>query len=754
MGTASSIPCRFDSPQLAIAANGAEPTFAFARDNSNYLALQGSFTAIPFTNEQCTYSTASAYTPLIVNGDITRTCKVLSGSTQYTRLDCPTVINNDLPAATYTLTFENPALPATETPAAFEARRFVVIKPTTSTVLTTVTTTTSVTATATQLVGATPTSMASAGSTTSLSSIASLSSSDLMSSSASSSSSSPSASSSPLSQSSSSSSSTSAIVSISGSSSATQSSSASSSTQLTTLFTVTTRTSTSAYSVPTLKISQDATCGGKTGYTCKGSRWGDCCSRNGWCGRNRDFCTAGCQLSFGTCNASSASSSSAIQTSSSSTRLPSISSSPSASPISALKVSTDGSCGGKVTCKGSKFGKCCSKYGYCGSSSSYCDAGCNPLFGSCKDQAVPSTTPSSPSLKVSKDAKCGGSTGQTCKNSAFGNCCSQYGWCGSGSSYCGSSCDSAFGDCSNFRRQASATGGGPDFTYPPIPTITATTTVTASITVGTVTVTVTGDSVPTISTMSNIASSTSSATETVSTDTATMTSSSLDTPTSMSPLSTLPPAPTSEVVPPANFCLKVLTPGVSSSGFVVKSNNIGGGGGISMDSIVGGSIPHVMRFAIGTDNILMVTTPGLAYPQITRYSRGTGAWLRFADNFANAYPVACVVKTSVPGYEGEQVLKCIGGFPTQPVRTFTGFRDQAVVNVPHRLFGDEKTTQPDTADNFKVELGLFTGGACPVDAPTSSSISDEATSSLTPMPSVETPSPSVATLSFSAATPI
>ncbi|KAH4177573.1 hypothetical protein HBH70_023900 [Parastagonospora nodorum] len=628
------------------------------------------------------------------------------------------------------------------------------MKPTTSTVLSTVTTTTSVTATATQVIGVTPTSMASAGSTTSLSSIASSSPSDLMSSSASSSSSSSSASSSPLSQSSSSSSFSSASVSISGSSSATQSSSASSSTQLSTLFTVTTRTSTSASSVPTLKISQDATCGGKTGYTCKGSRWGDCCSRNGWCGRNRDFCTAGCQLSFGTCNASPASSSSAIQTSSSSTRLSSIFSSPSASPISALKVSTDGSCGGKVTCKGSKFGNCCSKYGYCGSSSSYCDAGCNPLFGNCKDQAVPSTTPSSPSLKVSKDAKCGGSTGQTCKNSAFGNCCSQYGWCGSGPSYCGRSCDSALGDCSNFRRQAPATGGGPDFTYPPIPTITATTTVTASITVGTVTVTVTGDSVPTISTMSNIASSTSSASETVSTDTATMTSSSLDTPTSMSPLSTPPPAPTSDVVPPANFCLKVLTPGVSSSGFVIKSNNIGGGGGISVDSIVGGSITHVMRFAIGTDNILMVTTPGLAYPQITRYSRGTGAWLRFADNFANAYPVACVVKTSVPGYEGEQVLKCIGGFPTQPVRTFTGFRDQAVVNVPHRLFGDEKTTQPDTADNFKVELGLFTGGACPVDAPTSSSISDEATSSLTPMPSVETLSPSVVTPSFSAATPI
>lgn len=173
-----------------------------------------------------------------------------------------------------------------------------------------------------------------------------------------------------------------------------------------------------------------------------------------------------------------------------------------------------------------------------------------------------------------------------------------------------------------------------------------------------------------------------------------------------------------------------------------------------MDPIVGGSIAHVMRFAIGMDNILMVTTPGLAYPQITRYSRGTGAWLRFADNFANAYPVACVVKTSVPGYEGQQVLKCIGGFPTVPVRTFTGFRDQAVVNVPHRLFGDENLSQPDTADNFKVELGLFTGGACPVDAPPASSTSEEATSSPTPTPSIETPSPSFVSPSPSAATPM
>ncbi|KAF1849606.1 carbohydrate-binding module family 18 protein, partial [Cucurbitaria berberidis CBS 394.84] len=52
---------------------------------------------------------------------------------------------------------------------------------------------------------------------------------------------------------------------------------------------------------PGLKISPDATCGGKTGYTCLGSKFGNCCSQYGWCGTTTAYCGAGCQTKSGTC---------------------------------------------------------------------------------------------------------------------------------------------------------------------------------------------------------------------------------------------------------------------------------------------------------------------------------------------------------------------------------------------------------------------------------------------------------------------
>jgi hypothetical protein len=50
---------------------------------------------------------------------------------------------------------------------------------------------------------------------------------------------------------------------------------------------------------------------------------------------------------------------------------------------STLTVSTDGSCGSGVTCQGSTFGNCCSQYSYCGSTSDYCSSGCQTAFGTC-----------------------------------------------------------------------------------------------------------------------------------------------------------------------------------------------------------------------------------------------------------------------------------------------------------------------------------------------------------------------------------
>jgi len=50
--------------------------------------------------------------------------------------------------------------------------------------------------------------------------------------------------------------------------------------------------------------------------------------------------------------------------------------------------SADGTCGGKYTCAGSRFGDCCSHNGYCGSSTDYCGVGCNQLYGSCGSESA------------------------------------------------------------------------------------------------------------------------------------------------------------------------------------------------------------------------------------------------------------------------------------------------------------------------------------------------------------------------------
>ena len=49
-------------------------------------------------------------------------------------------------------------------------------------------------------------------------------------------------------------------------------------------------------------------------------------------------------------------------------------------------ISQDGLCGPDapgVTCIGSLFGDCCSEFGFCGSTADYCGVGCQPLYGSC-----------------------------------------------------------------------------------------------------------------------------------------------------------------------------------------------------------------------------------------------------------------------------------------------------------------------------------------------------------------------------------
>ncbi|KAI4638259.1 hypothetical protein J4E93_010258 [Alternaria ventricosa] len=67
-----------------------------------------------------------------------------------------------------------------------------------------------------------------------------------------------------------------------------------------------------------------------------------------------------------------------------------------------------------------------------------------PLF----DLSCPAgSAPSNPSKKVSTDGTCGSQGGATCAGSPFGNCCSQYGWCGNTAGHCGTGCQSGSGTC-------------------------------------------------------------------------------------------------------------------------------------------------------------------------------------------------------------------------------------------------------------------------------------------------------------------
>lgn len=108
---------------------------------------------------------------------------------------------------------------------------------------------------------------------------------------------------------------------------------------------------------------------------------------------------------------------------------------------STLIISEDGNCGGTTgqTCLGSSFGNCCSGKGYCGSTTDYCNAECQSTFGQCVANAS----------SISSDGRCGTTdpSNQICLGSSYGNCCSETGWCGSTDDYCGTGCQGDFGEC-------------------------------------------------------------------------------------------------------------------------------------------------------------------------------------------------------------------------------------------------------------------------------------------------------------------
>ncbi|KAF2743395.1 carbohydrate-binding module family 18 protein [Sporormia fimetaria CBS 119925] len=107
------------------------------------------------------------------------------------------------------------------------------------------------------------------------------------------------------------------------------------------------------------------------------------------------------------------------------------------------RISRDGSCGGKTgqTCLNSVFGSCCSQHGYCGDSPAYCATGCQSKWGTCTNSETPQPA------RISKNGQCG--NGVTCLGSSFGDCCSQYGYCGRTKDYCGKGCNPLFGTCTS-----------------------------------------------------------------------------------------------------------------------------------------------------------------------------------------------------------------------------------------------------------------------------------------------------------------
>ncbi|KAI5460213.1 hypothetical protein BGZ63DRAFT_389732 [Mariannaea sp. PMI_226] len=115
----------------------------------------------------------------------------------------------------------------------------------------------------------------------------------------------------------------------------------------------------------------------------------------------------------------------------------------SATSTGGVTISPNQQCGGSTgyTCKGSKFGDCCSFYGYCGSTTAYCGTGCDVDFGVC-------TGSSSTNITDTTNGLCGATYKSTCKNYGSKTCCSEFGYCGSTSAYCGSGCQSQYGTCS------------------------------------------------------------------------------------------------------------------------------------------------------------------------------------------------------------------------------------------------------------------------------------------------------------------
>ncbi|KAK0611794.1 hypothetical protein B0T14DRAFT_335580 [Immersiella caudata] len=101
-----------------------------------------------------------------------------------------------------------------------------------------------------------------------------------------------------------------------------------------------------------------------------------------------------------------------------------------------------------------------------------------PKSTSTPKQASPATTSGSPGnggVRITTDGHCG--DGWTCVGSAFGQCCSEHGWCGDSEEHCGPKCQRPFGNCAGSGSSSSVAPPSPTNGTVSRTTVTVTTTV-------------------------------------------------------------------------------------------------------------------------------------------------------------------------------------------------------------------------------------------------------------------------------------
>ncbi|KAK5671963.1 hypothetical protein QVD99_001785 [Batrachochytrium dendrobatidis] len=163
-----------------------------------------------------------------------------------------------------------------------------------------------------------------------------------------------------------------------------------------------------------IPMSRNGRCGKKLGTKCDSNH---CCSKDGKCGSDEDYCEAGCQKGYGRCWKYS----------------------PTTYAEGEAPRDLNNKCGqdlGGMSCKNNQ---CCSRSQYCGTSNYYCGIGCIRGFGTCLGINPPRDGP-----YLSINGQCGVDLDTVCPGA---QCCSKNGVCGTTKGYCGRECQRDYGVC-------------------------------------------------------------------------------------------------------------------------------------------------------------------------------------------------------------------------------------------------------------------------------------------------------------------